>query len=524
MTADHLLPANATPLEQALSLATDPLSRLALPADAIRQFKTDPSDPLLPWLIWEYGLGELLPYLPEPRRAIAEGILWQRLRGTPAALSTALSWIGMSATVEQEPPGVHFAEFQLDPGHVLDSDSAIAHLIAIAQLSAPTRSRLSRIYHGYDLRRVVLDESRLGEALLSDHSGVFWRDGQTKLSFGRVSQLANPPADITLTPAREAVRFAVARLIDRYLLDFSALGDPGHTLNEEILHSHLFTLANALGVPDATTLLPERRFARAMVVLSSSTPLGDINANLPRFAWQELGKAISLGGGDPLSATSHRLIRVEVLERFARGHPGDLVVPNLSLLAHRDHLAIHRVQARADQALGMWALGESVPSLDRGFVRRDHTRGNPALPDPAGWRARLFQRAQVVLSEIVLGEVNTRTPRRALLRTRPLPTLGDLTLGDVAEVEWRALTEMQICISGLTENLPYVFDDARPSLSRLLTRSAQASHASQILTAREPAFSTRGVWQGQTWTGVRWPSSTWTDTRELIGATHQTLN
>ena len=75
MTADHLLPANATPLEQALSLATDPLSRLALPADAIRPFKTDPSDPLLPWLIWEYGLGELLPYLPEPRRAIAEGIL-----------------------------------------------------------------------------------------------------------------------------------------------------------------------------------------------------------------------------------------------------------------------------------------------------------------------------------------------------------------------------------------------------------------------------------------------------------------
>ncbi|MCZ4128623.1 phage tail protein [Stutzerimonas balearica] len=180
MTADHLLPANATPLEQTLSLATDPLFRLALPADAIRQFKSDPSDPLLPWLIWEYGLGELLPYLPEPRRAIAEGILWQRLRGTPAALATALSWIGMRATVEQEPPGVHFAEFQLDPGQVLDSDTAIANLIAIARLSAPARSRLSRIYHGYDLRRVVLDESRLGEALLSDHSGVFWRDGQTK--------------------------------------------------------------------------------------------------------------------------------------------------------------------------------------------------------------------------------------------------------------------------------------------------------------------------------------------------------
>ncbi len=101
MTPEHLLPANASPLEQSLSLATDSLSRLAVPADAIRQFKVAPTDPLLPWLIWEYGLGELLPYLPEPRRAIAEGIRWQRLRGTPAALTTALSWIGATATVEQ---------------------------------------------------------------------------------------------------------------------------------------------------------------------------------------------------------------------------------------------------------------------------------------------------------------------------------------------------------------------------------------------------------------------------------------
>ena len=524
MTSEHLLPANATPLEQALSLATDSLSRLALPTDAIRQFKTDPSDPLLPWLIWEYGLGELLPYLPQPRQAIAEGILWQRLRGTPAALSTALAWIGASATIEQEAPGVHFAEFQLDPGQVQGSDTAIANLIAIARLSAPARSRLSRIYHGYDLRRVVLDESRLGDALLSDHSGVLWKDGQTKLSFGRVSQLANPPADISLAPAREAVRFAVARLIDRYLLDFSALGDPGHTLNEEILHSHLFTLANALGVPDATTLLPERRFARAMVVLSDSTPLGDINANLPRFAWQELGQAITLGGSDKLSATPHRLIRVEVLERFARGHPGDLVVPTLSLLAHRDHLAVHRVQARADQSLGMWALGESVPSLDRGFVRRDHTRGNLGLPDAAGWRPGLYQRAQVVLSEGILGEVNTRTPRRALLRTRPLPTLGDLTLGDVAEVEWRTLTEMHIVVSGFTDVAPYGFEETPSNLQRLLTRATERNTSTQTALSRVALGSHHAGWQGQSWTGVRWPSSTWTDTRELIGATHQTLN
>ena len=522
MTSEHLLPANATPLEQALSLATDSLSRLALPADAIRQFKTDPSDPLLPWLVWEYGLGELLPYLPEPRQAIAEGILWQRLRGTPAALTTAMAWIGATATIEQEPPGVHFAEFQLDPGQVLDSDIAIAHLIAIARLSAPARSRLSRIYHGYDLRRVVLDESRLGEALLSDHSGVFWTDGKTKLSFGRrVAQTALASGQ-AVAPNREAVRFAVARLIDRTLLDFSGLGDPGHTPNEEILHSHLFTLANVLGVADPVGLRPERRFCRAMVVLSDSTPLGDINANLPRFVWWETGAPIALGSGDRLSATPHRLTRVEVLERFYANHPAALAVPVAAVTTGRAPTTTAPVMARADALLGVLRLGEQRSAWDVLALTRTYGLIQDPLPNPANFRPRLYQRAQVVLSEVTLGDVNSRTPRRAVYRTRSLPRLGDLTLGDAAEIEWRPLTEMQIGCSGLTENLPYAFEDARPSLLRLLARSAEGGVASQVSPARVPVLSTRAAWQGQTWTGVRWPTSTWTDTRELIGSAHST--
>lgn len=522
MTSDHLLPPNATALERSLSRSTDLLTRLGGETEPLKGFKTDPSDNLLPWLIWEYGLGELLPYLPDPRRAIAEGIRWQRLRGTPAALTTALSWIGATATVEQETPGLHFAEFQFDPGQVLDDDTLIANLIAIARLSAPARSRLSRIYHGWDLRRLVLDESRLGEALLSDHSGVFWRDGQTKLSFGRVRQWANPPPDIVLAPAQEAVRFAVARLIDRYLLDFSALGDPGHTPNEEILHSHLFTLANALGVPDPVGMRPERKFCRAMVVLSDSTPLGDINANLPRFVWQEVGQAITLGDGNPLSATPHRLIRVEVLERWDAQHLAALTVPVATVTPGRIPTTAARVSARADALLGVLRLGDPRGAWDVLALTRTYGLIHDPLPDPASLRPRLYQRAQVVLSETVLGDVNSRTPRRALYRIRPLPRLGDLTLGDLAEVEWRPLTEMQICISGLTENLPYAFDDTHPSLLRLLTRSAEAGAASQVSPARVPVLSTRAAWQGQTWTGVRWPASSWADTRELIGSAHST--
>lgn len=521
MTSDHLLPPNATALERSLSLSTDLLTRLGGETEPLKGFKTDPSDSLLPWLIWEYGLGELLPYLPDPRRAIYEGIRWQRLRGTPAALTTALSWIGATATVEQETPGIHFAEFQFDPGQVLDDDALIANLIVIARLSAPARSRLSRIYHGWDLRRLVLDESRLGEALLSDHSGVFWRDGQTKLSFGRSCQLATPPLDVGVVPVREAVRFAVARLMDRYLLSFSALGDPGHTPNEEILHSHLFTLANALGVPNPVGVRPERKFCKAMVVLSDSTPLGDINANLPRFVWAEQGEQFGLGKGT-LSESDHRLRRVEVLERFYVQHPGRATAPTPSLRSQRESRVVHRVSARADALLGVLRLGDCRSARDVLSLTRLYSLIQAPLPDPASFRPRLYQQAQVVLSEVTLGDVNSRTPRRTLYRTRSLPRLGDLTLGDLAEIEWRPLTEMQICISGLTENLPYVFDDARPSLLRLLTRSAEAGAASQVSPARVPVLSTRAAWRGQTWTGVRWPTSSWTDTRELIGSAHST--
>ncbi|MDD3676886.1 phage tail protein [Thauera propionica] len=545
MAPDDLLPPNATALERSLSVSTDLLARLAGGAEALAGFKTAPADSLLPWLIWEYGLGELLPYLPDPRRAIAEGILWQRLRGTPAALTTALSWIGATATVEQETPGIHFAEFQFDPGQVLDDDGQIANMIAIARLSAPARSRLSRIYHGWDLRRLVLDESRLGEALLSDHSGVFWQDGLTKLSFGRIRQSENPPTDIVLTPAREAVRFAVARLIDRYLLDFSALGDPGHTRNEEILHSHLFTLANALGVPDPSGMRPERRFCRAMVVLSDSTPLGDINANLPRFVWQETGSPITLGSGDRLSATPHRLIRVEVLERFYAVHPASSEVPSLRAQPSRSSEQRSLAAVSGDGQLGQLMLGDTMPQQGpRGAMTRLSSLHNlvgqrwidqvgwiaerwrdllrePEAPAQTGFLpARKFCKAQIVLSEVVLGEVNSRTPRRAVYRTRSIPRLGDIVLGDQGEIEWRPLTEMHIGLNGLTGNLPYAFEEARQSLLRLLMQSVELDYSAAMHSARVSTASAAAAWSGQTWTGVRWPASRWADARELIGTDH----
>ncbi|MEF3193940.1 MAG: hypothetical protein K6346_06985 [Halothiobacillaceae bacterium] len=125
-----------------------------------------------------------------------------------------------------------------------------------------------------------------------------------------------------------------------------------------------------------------------------------------------------------------------------------------------------------------------------------------------------------MLSECALGEVNTRASRRALLRNRPLPTLGDLTLGDVAEVKWRTLTEMHIAVLGFTDGVPYGFEATPSSLHRLLTRASERNTEALAAPLCIAVASHRTGWQGQTWTDARWPALSWIDTRELIGSAH----
>ena len=113
-----LLPLGATTFERSMEAAT----ALDARAPAIRpnaRAKLDGFDPFVPWLIWEYGLGDILPYLSEPQRALREGIRWQRLRGTPEALRLAFSWRDLDGVqVFQEEPGQHFAAFQIDTNAV----------------------------------------------------------------------------------------------------------------------------------------------------------------------------------------------------------------------------------------------------------------------------------------------------------------------------------------------------------------------------------------------------------------------
>ncbi|MGE4323557.1 MAG: phage tail protein I [Sphingobium sp.] len=91
MTAD-LLPPNATPLERALSLApAASLADVPVQIDRLWNPATCPA-PLLPWLAWGLSIDiwDSAWTEAEKRAAIADAILFQRRKGTPASLRTVL--------------------------------------------------------------------------------------------------------------------------------------------------------------------------------------------------------------------------------------------------------------------------------------------------------------------------------------------------------------------------------------------------------------------------------------------------
>lgn len=68
-----LLPPSSSPQEQAL---VDAISFRVDPSK-ILGFKFSPTDSVLLWLIHEYGLSEILAWVPDPRRTIQDGVVFQ---------------------------------------------------------------------------------------------------------------------------------------------------------------------------------------------------------------------------------------------------------------------------------------------------------------------------------------------------------------------------------------------------------------------------------------------------------------
>ena len=238
MTANRydLLPPNATTLERDFSHTTSSLERTGRPVPTIRTAKhVGIPDGVVPWLVFEYGLAEILPYLNgDQRAAIADGVPWQRIRGTPAAILQALGWLSVDAEVDESEGGSYrWAEFQIGLAAPTTGETIISQITAVAALSAPVRSRLQRIYSVYDFRRFVLDDSLLSDgAMLSDHSGVRPRPDWPQISYGDYRSSSVTADSTVISSALSVIGIEVINL-DRFLLDHSLIDEEWHVLNAD---------------------------------------------------------------------------------------------------------------------------------------------------------------------------------------------------------------------------------------------------------------------------------------------------
>lgn len=247
MSLYDLLPPNSTALERDFSRAISSLPKLQTAAPTIRTAKRRNIPPtVLPWLVYEYGLGELTPYFQDLSELLIEGIAWQRIRGTPASIQQALGWLGLNGTIDESEAGSYrWSEYQIGLPAAID-DQRTRDVIYLAGLATPVRSRLNRVFAVYDERRFVLDDSALsGGAMLSDHSGTrpAWANG-TQISFGRVFG-GEIDGGATSSGGVSRERHNRVVLLDRFILDYSILGgtadeDAWHTLNPDTLRERQY--------------------------------------------------------------------------------------------------------------------------------------------------------------------------------------------------------------------------------------------------------------------------------------------
>lgn len=173
------LPPNTSPLENALAKA------LALPDDLANISKTiderfeNPADEDLPFLIWEWGLQPVLPYLDNPRRALKQGRLWQKTRGTIPAGHTARSWLNVTAEHEQQADKrfhLHLSQLVVGPN--------LEGTIILSRLSHSLRTHLYRLTYGLDHRELMGGgRSKRGLAIRANMSGIKTREDWPLLSF-----------------------------------------------------------------------------------------------------------------------------------------------------------------------------------------------------------------------------------------------------------------------------------------------------------------------------------------------------
>jgi hypothetical protein len=310
-----LLPYNSTKFERDVEKAI----KYAADVSLLFGFRFKNVDPQLQLALgWEYSLAQI--NVENFQERILKGLEFHRLRGTPISLRNALSWYGFDdVIIEEEPPGEHFAEFQIGikeipNGFIPDP------VISVSAFAAPLRSRLSRMYNDlYDERRLILSDSLLDEGLLSDDSGTRLTENGPKLSFGRVN---NHAVDIPIPAVYgNAYRdhFLVAKNVDTYRLDFVNLDDlPSDAVNWKSAIERERTVFNAAPLGELPkNLFEPRHFSKSSIILSEDAQLDDLNTNFCG-GYDESDETPFILSFSYLSESKTTVKRVIIDERFLR--------------------------------------------------------------------------------------------------------------------------------------------------------------------------------------------------------------
>lgn len=191
-----LLPAGAGLFTQAIADMWDAHGRYAHHIDKIKHIGVTytPLD-WVPWLIWDYGLEEVVPYVRDMQRVLSEGPEWQRARGTDRAFEIAFTWLNSEGYIDQ-PDGRHqWWEYQLGFTKAPDDLAQLKQLVGLSRLSQAAEGELFRIFsQDFDYRPVRMDEHRYDDGLFDGYSGERLWEGSPLISVG-VSRRAVFEAD-----------------------------------------------------------------------------------------------------------------------------------------------------------------------------------------------------------------------------------------------------------------------------------------------------------------------------------------
>lgn len=208
----HLLPPQATALERAVDQSAPQWDDLA---DAFTAPSVGEPEAFAPWLAAEYELSQFAPYFASTAELIAQGLPWLFVRGSAASVRRALAWVGFpDVHIEEDGPYLH-----IDLGRIATADevSRAAHVV---RASLPAHVHFYRVFHGYDLRPIVLDRGpALDAGMLDGYSGVP-AGSDLVVSFGERAGYTLPTAPAQGgTGAQTHVRVSTSRYDDMPVLD-----------------------------------------------------------------------------------------------------------------------------------------------------------------------------------------------------------------------------------------------------------------------------------------------------------------